>query len=157
MSRAPTSNLYPIVGVSIGVWHKGRVLVIKRGKEPLLGKWSFPGGQLEFGEKLADAALREVREETNVTAEIAGFVTFVELFARDKTAKALRHVVLNLFAARFVTGDIKAGSDASEARFVDVTELSKLDTTPGLEGYALQTRGFLDAINKRDEVERLEI
>lgn len=101
----------PAVGV---VCLKGdEVLLIRRGTPPRVGEWSLPGGRLEPGERLAVAALRELREETGVEAELIGLVDVVDgLFP-----EAGRHYVLIDYAARWVTGEAVAGDDASEAGF----------------------------------------
>lgn len=140
LTKPPT---LPVLGVSIGIWHEEKVLVVRRGNEPMAGKWSFPGGRVEFGEGLAEAALREAREETGVTVNLAGFVDFIELFARSKANIPLRHVVLAMFAGYWAKGDVVAASDASAAKFVTLDELSQLDVTPGLPDYAQRTRAFL--------------
>ena len=143
MSNPSQPLSQPVLGVSTGIWWGERVLVVRRGQEPAAGKWSFPGGKVEFGEKLADAALREALEETGITPELAGFVDFIELFARGQHNRASRHVVLALFAGRALHDQTSAGSDASEAKFVTLGELEQLDATPGLHAYALRTRAYL--------------
>lgn len=101
----------PAVGV---VCLKGdEVLLIRRGSPPRLGEWSLPGGRIEPGERLAVAALRELREETGVEAELIGLVDVVDgLFP-----EAGRHYVLIDYAARWVSGEPVAGDDAAEAIF----------------------------------------
>ena len=101
----------PAVGV---VCLKGdEVLLIRRGTPPRVGEWSLPGGRLEPGERLAVAALRELREETGVEAELIGLVDVVDgLFP-----EAGRHYVLIDYAARWIVGEAVAGDDASEAGF----------------------------------------
>ena len=134
-----TPLLHPTLGVSIGIWRDERVLVVQRGKEPLLGKWSFPGGRVEMGETLVQAALREAKEETAIIADTPRFVEFIELFAHDKRKRPVRHVVLALFAARWQSGTVEAADDVTAANFVTMRELMSLDITPGLEGYARKT------------------
>lgn len=112
----------PAVGV---VCLKGdNVLLIRRGAPPRQGEWSLPGGRLEPGERLADAALRELREEAGVEAELIGLVDVVDgLFP-----EVGRHYVLIDYAARWLSGEPVAGDDAAEAAFFPVeAALAKVD------------------------------
>ncbi|MNS90838.1 putative mutator protein MutT4 [compost metagenome] len=106
----------PAVGV---VCLKGdAVLLIRRGTPPRQGEWSLPGGRIEPGERLTDAALREMREETGVEAELIGLIDVVDgLFP-----EAGRHYVLIDYAAVWTGGEPTAGDDAAEAVFVPVEE-----------------------------------
>ncbi len=102
------------------------VLLIRRGAPPREGQWSIPGGRIEAGETAAAAALRELREETGVEAELLGLVDVVDYIAPE------RHYVLIDYAARWVSGEPVAGDDAADARFVpldDVRELGLWDET----------------------------
>jgi 8-oxo-dGTP diphosphatase len=87
------------------------VLLIRRGKPPRQGEWSLPGGRIEWGERAADAALRELEEETSVKAELTGLLDVVDGLFGD------RHYVLVDYAARWRSGEPAAGDDAAEARF----------------------------------------
>jgi 8-oxo-dGTP diphosphatase len=108
----------PAVGV---ICFRGReVLLIRRGRPPLEGQWSLPGGRLEFGERLEAAALRELREETGVEAEVLGLVAVVDgLFPQA-------HYVLIDYAARWLSGEPVAGDDAAEAAFHPLDALEEL-------------------------------
>jgi 8-oxo-dGTP diphosphatase len=110
----------PCVGV---VCLKGEaVLLIRRGKPPRAGEWSLPGGRIEPGERAAEAALRELREETGVEARITGLVDVVDgLFP-----EAGRHYVLIDYAAEWLAGEPLAGDDAMEARFVPLAQVEAL-------------------------------
>ena len=114
------TNPVPAVGV---VCLRGEaVLLIRRGTPPRQGEWSLPGGRIEPGERAVDAALRELREETGVEAEITGLVDVVDgLFP-----EAGRHYVLIDYAARWLSGEPVAGDDASEARFVPLDQVETL-------------------------------
>ena len=108
----PDANVKrPHTGVGIVVWRDEEVLLIKRGKAPFKGQWSIPGGTLEFGETLHQAALRELMEETSVTAEIAGLIDVYESIS--ETA----HYVMIDYVARWTGGEPVAGDDAADARF----------------------------------------
>jgi 8-oxo-dGTP diphosphatase len=106
----------PVPAVGVVCLRGDEVLLIRRGQAPRLGEWSLPGGRIEYGERAQDAALRELFEETGVTAELAGLVGVVDgLFPG-------RHYVLIDYAARWVSGEPVAGDDAAEARFMPLPE-----------------------------------
>jgi 8-oxo-dGTP diphosphatase len=106
----------PTVGV---VCLKGdQVLLIKRGTPPRLGQWSLPGGRIEWSEPVTEAALRELKEETGVEAELTGLLDVVDgVFTSRETGETTRHYVMIDYAARWTAGEPVAGDDAAEARF----------------------------------------
>ncbi len=110
---------------------QGRLLVVRRGRAPGLGKWSIPGGRVEAGEALADAARREVREETGLRVDVQGVVGTIEL----PGASAGDSYQVTDFVATVVagsSGEPVAADDATDARWVTQDELIALDTTAGL-------------------------
>lgn len=112
----------PVPCVGVVCLRGDSVLLIRRGTPPRQGEWSLPGGRIEPGERAADAALRELREETGVAAEITGLIDVVDgLFP-----EAGRHYVLIDYAARWLSGEPVAGDDAVEARFVALEEVETL-------------------------------
>ena len=117
----------PIVGVGVVVFRGDEVLLIKRGKPPVSDRWSIPGGAQEIGETVREAALREVAEETGIEIEIVGLIDVVDGITRDAEGRAKYHYTLVDFAARWVSGEARAASDAAAARWVD------RDAVPGLE------------------------
>lgn len=112
----------PVPCVGVVCLRGEEVLLIRRGRPPRKGEWSLPGGRIEPGERAVDAALRELREETGVEAEITGLVDVVDgLFP-----EAGRHYVLIDYAARWLSGEPVAGDDAEEARFAPLAEAEAL-------------------------------
>lgn len=115
-AAAPVQRPVPTVGV---VCLKGdQVLLIKRGTPPRLGQWSLPGGRIEWGEAVDVAALRELKEETGVEAELTGLLDVVDgVFTSRETGETTRHYVMIDYAARWTGGEPVAGDDAADARF----------------------------------------
>ena len=108
----------PIPAVGVVCMRGDAVLLIRRGTPPRLGEWSLPGGRIEPGERAIQAALRELREETGVEAEMLGLVDVVDgLFPEHG-----RHYVLIDYAARWLSGEPRAGDDAAEAAFFPFEE-----------------------------------
>lgn len=106
----------PTVGVVCLKGHQ--VLLIKRGTAPRLGQWSLPGGRIEWGEAVDVAALRELKEETGVEAELTGLLDVVDgVFTSRETGETTRHFVMIDYAARWIGGEPVAGDDAADARF----------------------------------------
>jgi 8-oxo-dGTP diphosphatase len=123
----------PRVGVGAVVLDGERVLLVKRGKPPSQGKWSLPGGLVGLGERLEDAAAREVEEECGLRVRILGLCGVVDRIVRENGADPVRyHWVIIDYVAAVVGGALRAGSDAAEARWVRVTELGQYETTEGL-------------------------
>ena len=112
----------PVPAVGIVCLRGDAVLLIRRGKPPRLGEWSLPGGRIEPGERAVDAALRELSEETGVTARITGLMDVVDGLFAD----AGLHYVLIDYAAEWVSGEPVAGDDALEARFVPLDQVEPL-------------------------------
>lgn len=104
----------------------GRVLLIRRGRPPGEGLWTFPGGRVEAGERLAAAVAREVAEETGLEVACGPLVEVVE-----RLGDGWHYVILD-FLASPRGGALRAGSDAADARFVAPDELAALPVTDGL-------------------------
>jgi ADP-ribose pyrophosphatase YjhB (NUDIX family) len=120
----------PEVGVSTAVFRHGRVLLAQRAVGALAGLWSLPGGRVEFGEKLAEAALRELEEEVAVKAEIVDFAGVVEVLPRREGAQF--HFVVIAFAANWVSGEPQTGPEAADIRWADPVTLDGLPVTDDL-------------------------
>lgn len=103
------------------------VLLIRRGTKPLAGDWSIPGGRIEFGERAEAAALRELVEETGVTARLVGLVDVVDAIFTSRTTGAIaRHYLLFDYAAVWVSGEPVAGDDADHAEWISPPRLAQL-------------------------------
>lgn len=116
----------PRVGVGGVVIHEGKVLLIRRGKEPLRGRWVVPGGTVELGETLEEALVREMREETGLTVAPVAFLTLFDRIQREE-GRVLYHYVIADFLCRYVAGEARADSDAEAVAWAGREELGAYD------------------------------
>lgn len=125
---APVNDLRPVPAVGIVCIRGEDVLLIRRGTPPKRGEWSIPGGRIEPGEAAKTAALRELKEETSVEAELVGLIDVIDgVFYNRAGSLITRHYVLIDYLARWVSGDPVAGDDAAEARFFHQSELGSVE------------------------------
>ena len=111
------------VGVGAVVFRDGDVLIIKRAKAPFIGQWSIPGGGLYEGERLGEAVIREVREETAVEIRLLGLIGVFEALPVNHDGESfLRHTLMIDYAAEWLAGEPAAGDDAAAAEFVPYEE-----------------------------------
>lgn len=120
----------PIVGVGAIIVDNGRVLLIKRGKAPLLWEWSIPGGMLELGETLQQGSEREALEETGLVVRADDLLGVFDRIVPDETKRTLYHYVLIDFLCHRISGDVLAAGDASDARWFTAAELDGLSLAP---------------------------
>jgi mutator protein MutT len=137
----------PAVGVGAIVIHEGRVLLIRRAKEPLRGRWMVPGGTVEAGETLEQALVREVEEETGLRVRPRELVTVVDRIHRED-GRLLYHYVILDYLCEYVAGSLRAASDADAAAMVLPEDLPAYD----LPEKALEVvqEGFRRAGSRRD-------
>jgi 8-oxo-dGTP diphosphatase len=126
---AGAPRFWPRAAASAAIFQGPDVLLIKRGKGALAGLWSLPGGHIEPGETARAAALREVREETGIEAELARLIDVHEVILRDADEALAAHYLIAVFCGRWVAGTPIAGGDAAEARFVSLETLDALRLT----------------------------
>jgi len=120
----------PLVGVGAVIVDEGRVLLVRRGREPLKGHWSLPGGMLELGERLIAGVVREVEEETGLTVEPLELVELLDRIHRDGE-RVRYHYVIADYLCRVVGGELRAASDADAVRWVERSEWNKPDDSVG--------------------------
>ena len=123
----------PIVGVGGVIFKDTSVLLVKRDQEPGKGQWSLPGGVVELGETLTDALKREILEEVSINIEIGGLVRVLERIFHDQEKKVQYHYVIADYWGWMISGEIRPESDVSDARFVTLRGLKKMDIHPLVE------------------------
>ncbi|MEJ2180942.1 MAG: NUDIX hydrolase [Gammaproteobacteria bacterium] len=114
----------PILGVGAVVIHQQRVLLVKRGNAPYQGMWCIPGGRVQYGETLQQAAEREILEETSIIIKAKQPVYTFEIIETENTEQPLHYVVIDL-EADYVSGDIKPDDDALDARWFAKDEIAQ--------------------------------
>jgi ADP-ribose pyrophosphatase YjhB (NUDIX family) len=120
-----------VLGVGAIIIEGDCVLLVERGREPLKGWWSLPGGVLETGEFLKDGIRREVLEETGLTVEPVALVEVFERIMRDPEGRAEYHYVLIDYLCRVSGGNACAADDAGSVAWVRREELAALRITEG--------------------------
>jgi len=116
----------PCVGVGAVLIHEGRVLLIRRGKEPLRGRWVVPGGTVELGETLEQALVREVLEETGLVVRPREVVAVFDRIHRDAHRVAYHYVIVD-YLCDYVSGEARAASDAEAVALVAAADLPAYD------------------------------
>ncbi len=124
----------PLIGVGALILDGDRILMAQRGKEPLEGWWSLPGGLVELGEALEDAVRREVREETGLEVRPTGILEVFERIMRDSAGATEYHYVLIDYVCRIIGGQLCAGDDACRVEWFHRAELAGLQITEGTLG-----------------------
>jgi 8-oxo-dGTP diphosphatase len=117
----------PVVGVGAIVVDGNRVLLVRRGHEPLKGEWSIPGGAVELGETLEVAIAREVREETGLEIDVGPMVDVFDRIRFDPDGRPLYHYVLIDFVCRPIGGTLASASDAADVTWASLIELTQYD------------------------------
>ncbi|HEY2906496.1 MAG TPA: NUDIX hydrolase [Vicinamibacterales bacterium] len=119
----------PIVSVGAVVVDGDRVVLVKRGHEPLKGQWSLPGGVVELGETLREALAREVLEETGLDVAIGPVVEVLDRVQRTAEGRVEYHFVIIDYLCRARGGSLASATDADEARWVPVRDLEAFRPT----------------------------
>lgn len=117
---------YPRVAVGAVVFNGGNVLLVKRGKPPGKGQWAIPGGSVELGETLQAAAEREIREEAGIIIRAGEPAFTFDLVQRDEAGGIRFHYVIIDLLADYVSGEVTAGDDAVDARWVSPQQLDDM-------------------------------
>jgi 8-oxo-dGTP diphosphatase len=121
----------PLLGVGALIFNENEILLVERGKEPLKGFWSLPGGILELGEKLDSAIRREVLEETGLDVEPLSVFEIFERIIPDTEGRSEYHYVLIDYLCRVVGGQLRAASDVTQVEWVPQRKLREYRLTEG--------------------------
>jgi 8-oxo-dGTP diphosphatase len=119
----------PRVGVGAVVLRDGRILLVRRGVPPAEGLWAIPGGGLKLGETLKEGAEREIFEETGIAIRAGEPVFVADVVTRDENGRIRFHYVIVDLASEYISGEVKGGDDALEARWIAPVELEGLTVT----------------------------
>lgn len=141
----------PILAVSLAVFRAGKVLLATRTKPPAKDVWSLPGGKVEAGETLEEAAIREVLEETGVTAEIIAFNRHVEVIRRNDDGLIAHHFVIASFAGRWIAGEAQTGPEAGAVMWADPFDMQVGMVTPQLSDVVRRAALIAAKANMPDE------
>ncbi len=121
----------PLLGVSAIIPHQRRVLLVQRGRAPLKGLWSFPGGLVKTGESLEAAVRRELAEETGTQARFTAPPEPREIIVRDANGQVEHHYVLMVFAGDYEGGEARPGGDAAAVKWAGRSQAARLPLTDG--------------------------
>ena len=113
----------PIIAVGAVVVHQNRILLIRRGKNPAKGEWAIPGGRVELGETMREAAAREIMEETGVSIRPGKLVYFFETIQPDPDGRIRFHYVIFDFMAEYLSGEPSPRDDAMDARWISADDV----------------------------------
>ena len=144
----PNPRLYPqrpLLAVSVACFRDGKVLLATRTRPPAKGALTLPGGLVEPGERLTDAALRELREEVGAEAEVIAFNGHAERIERDEDGRTKHHYVIASFVARWLSGEPQPGPEAGEIVWADPHALDGLPLTDGLRTLLRRAANLLDS------------
>jgi ADP-ribose pyrophosphatase YjhB (NUDIX family) len=128
----------PIAAVGVIVHHDERIVLIQRAKDPFAGYWTFPGGAVDLGEPVREAARREALEETGLAVELEGIAAVIDNVVRDPSGQVRYHYVIADYLAHPISGSLRPGTDAQDARWVSAADLDNLKVTPHAERLARQ-------------------
>jgi ADP-ribose pyrophosphatase YjhB (NUDIX family) len=139
----------PVLAASVAVFRDGKVLLATRTKPPADRLWSLPGGKVEAGETLEEAALRELEEEVGVKARLIGFNRHVEIFGRNAQGLVTHHFVVASFVGEWLSGEAKPGPEAGAVMWADPLKIGGLATTRELGDVLRRAAALFDTVERQ--------
>ncbi|EJW12285.1 NUDIX hydrolase [Rhodovulum sp. PH10] len=133
----------PWLAVSAAIFRDGRVLLVRRAREPARGTWTLPGGGVELGETLLEAVRREVAEETGLAIDPIGIAGHRDVIVHDGKGRVERHFVVLAFAARSASGEPVLDAELDAFGWHDPAALDALSTTDGLAAIVVAAEGMI--------------
>ena len=133
---------HPHVAVGAIVQKEGKILLVRRGQPPDRGLWAIPGGRVELGETLEQAAEREILEETGITIKARQIAYTFDMIERDDTGRVRFHYVIVDFIGDYIQGELRAADDASEARWVTAYDMASLPMNKVTQNVLRETINF---------------
>ena len=135
----------PVVGVGVVIVASGKLVLVKRGAEPSLGKWSFPGGAVELGETVRDAAVREAKEECGLDIKLVDGIPMdaYDILTVGADGRLQYHYVLLQFLAKPKDGVLEPKSDVTDARWVPLKEAENYDLAESVRSFIRKHRNEL--------------
>ena len=138
MSDARLYPSHPLIAASLAVFRDGKVLLAARIETAASPIYSLPGGVVEIGETLHDAAIREVKEETGVMARVIAYVDTHEIIDRDQDQRIRRHFIIHTFVGEWMSGEAQPSAEAPHVRWQDPYALGGLVLTKGLQPFLIK-------------------
>jgi 8-oxo-dGTP diphosphatase len=133
---------HPMVAVGAVVFREGKVLMVLRGKPPAKNQWAIPGGCVELGETLQEAAQREILEETGILIQAEKPVYTFDVLECDKDGRIQFHYVIVDLAADYISGEIRAGDDAVDVRWISSEDMHYRNVSATTRKLLKQCYGF---------------
>lgn len=140
--RYPSS---PLLAACTAIWRDDKILLAYRDRSPNQGTWAMPGGLVEIGESLEQAAIRETLEETALLVKNLKFLQFSEIIRHDEVGRVEFHYVLAIFVARSNEGEAVAGDDAARVDWFRQEDFETLPLTANTELFVEQSRILLQS------------
>ncbi len=144
-----SNRLYPQVPrLAVGAicFQGKRVLLVQRNQEPKKGVWTFPGGVVDLGESVTDAVRREVEEECRIVVRPITLVDAYEHIEFESTQQVKYHYIILEYLVEYISGDLEAGDDVRDARWIDTHHLDTLSSTQDTRRLIENARRLLASI-----------